>query len=197
MYAAAPPGNSSIPRAGQPIKINGAIGVLCSMLHFVATSAAAAKLGVLFLNACAAKITRLTLEELGHPQTPSPIHINNSTTVGIVNDTTKRQKSRSLEMGNFWLLDGSIQKLVNFQYHPGYKNLADYPSKSHTGANHLAVHPFYVHMPTSPQFLQRAAKPSVRRGCVDKVGPTYIHKHVLPSILRVPVVDRTLTDKAV
>ena len=38
----------------------------------------------------------LTLEELGHPQPPTPIYIDNSTTVGIVNNTVK--KTRSMEM---------------------------------------------------------------------------------------------------
>eukprot|EP00804_Cyclotella_cryptica_P000477 CCRYP_020030-RA/>CCRYP_020030-RA protein AED:0.46 eAED:0.57 QI:0/-1/0/1/-1/0/1/0/96 len=56
----------------------------------------------------------LTLEELGHPQPPTPIHVDNSTTVGIVNNTIKRQKSRSMEMRYFWLLDGKVQKLLVF-----------------------------------------------------------------------------------
>ena len=56
----------------------------------------------------------ITLEELGHLQPPTPIHIDNSTTVGIVNNTIKRQKSRTMEMRYFWLLDGKIQKLFDF-----------------------------------------------------------------------------------
>jgi hypothetical protein len=88
----------SIPENNKPIKINGAIEVLCTVLKFVAASAAKAELGAIFLNAKEAKILRLTLEELGHSQPPTPIHIDNSTTVGIVNNTIKRQKSQSMEM---------------------------------------------------------------------------------------------------
>jgi len=72
----------------------------------VAASATEAKLGALFLNAQEAKVIRLVLEELGHPQPPTPIHVDNTTTVGIVNNTIKRQRSRAMEMRYFWLLDG-------------------------------------------------------------------------------------------
>lgn len=187
----------SIPENSKPINLNGAIHVLCQVLKFVASSAAEAELGALFLNAKLAKILRLTLEEMGHPQPPTPIHIDNSTTVGIVNNTVKRQQSRSMEMRYFWLLDGATQALFDFQYHPGFENLADYPSKAHLGSHHLAVRPIYVHMPTSPRSLKRAAKPSVRRGCVEQVKPSYIHMKPLPALLRLPrVVPRNLVTTA-
>eukprot|EP00804_Cyclotella_cryptica_P028165 CCRYP_011030-RA/>CCRYP_011030-RA protein AED:0.16 eAED:0.16 QI:0/0/0/1/0.25/0/5/0/1115 len=161
----------SIPKHNQPIQLNGTITVLCTILKFVAASAAEAELGALFLNAKEAKIMRLTLQELGHPQPPAPIHCDNSTTIGIVNNT---------------LLENHINKLFDFQYHPGLENLADYPSKAHPGGHHLTLHPLYVHMPPSPRFLARAAKPSVRRGCAYKVGHTGIHKYPLPTLTRVP-----------
>jgi hypothetical protein len=176
----------SLPKNNQPLRLNGAIAVLCTILKFVAASAAEAELGALFLNAKEAKIMRLTLEELGHPQPPTPIHCDNSTTVGIINNTVKRQKSRSMEMRYFWLLDGHINKLFDFQYHPGLENLADYPSKAHPGNHHLSVRPLYVHMSTSPRLLPRAAKPSVRRGCANKVGLHRIRKYPLPTLTRVP-----------
>jgi hypothetical protein len=80
----------SLPHDGDPIKLNGAIHVQCTTLKLVAASAAEAKLGALFLNAQDAKVFHLILEELGHPQPPTPIHINNTTTVGFVNNTIKQ-----------------------------------------------------------------------------------------------------------
>ena len=68
-----------------------------------------------------------------------------------------------MEMRYFWILDCGIKKLFDFLYHPGIENLADYPSKHHTGAHHIRVHPYYVHTPNSPRYLIRAAKPSVWR----------------------------------
>ena len=88
----------SIPREGKPIHLNGNIVVTCAILKLVASSAAEAELGALFLNTKEARIVRLTLAELGHPQPQTPIHIDNTTTVGIVNNTIKRQRSRAMEM---------------------------------------------------------------------------------------------------
>jgi hypothetical protein len=104
----------SIPRDAKPIIINGAIHITCTILKPVTALAAEAELGALFLNAQEAKVIRLVLEELGHPQPPTPIHVDNTTTVGIVNNTIKRQWSRAMEMRYFWLLDGEVQKLFRF-----------------------------------------------------------------------------------
>ena len=141
----------------------------------VAASAAEAELGALFLNAQEAKVIRLVLEELGHPQPPIPIHIDNTTTVGIVNNTIKRQWSRAMEMRYFWLLDAEAQRLFRFYYQPGQENLGDYPSKHHSADIHQHVRPYYVHMDSSPTSLPRAAKPSTWRGCAETLGiPTKV-----------------------
>ena len=172
----------SLPRDGDPIKLNGAIHVTCTILKLVAASAAEAELGALFLNAQEAKVIRLVLAELGHPQPPTPIHIDNTTTVGIVNNTIKRQRSRSMEMRYFWLLDGATQQYFKFYYQPGLENLGDYPSKHHTADIHQHVRPYYVHMDNSPTLLPRAMKPSTRRGCAEILGDPYSKKSPLPSI---------------
>ena len=83
----------SVPKNCQPIKLNGAIHILCTVLKLVASLAAEAELGALFLNSKEDKILRLTLEEIGHKQPPTPIHVDNSTTLGIVNNKLKSQKS--------------------------------------------------------------------------------------------------------
>jgi hypothetical protein len=77
----------------KPIKLNGAFFTLCAILRFVVASTAEAKLGALFLNCKQATIFRLTLEEMDHPQPPTPIYCNNSTAVGIANNTVKWQRS--------------------------------------------------------------------------------------------------------
>jgi hypothetical protein len=78
----------SLPLNGNPIKLNGTIHITCTILKLVAPSAVEAELGTLFLNAQEAKVLRLTLNKLGHPQPPTtPIHIDNTTTAGIVNNT--------------------------------------------------------------------------------------------------------------
>ena len=176
----------SLPVDGDPLKLNGAIHITCTILKLVAASAAKAELGALFLNTQEAKVLRLTLLELGHPQPPTPIHIDNTTTVGIVNNTIKRQCSRAMEMQYFWLLDGQAQKYFKFYYHPGQENLGDYPSKHHTADIHQHVRPYYVHTNKSPTLLPRALKPSIRQGCAETLGDPYNKKSPLPRIGTIP-----------
>ena len=173
----------SIPKDGCPIRLNGAILTNCTILKCVAASAAEAELGALFLNALEAKIMRLTLEEMGHPQPPTPIHCDNSTAVGITSNTIKRQRSRAMNMRYFWLLCHEAHKLFKINYHPGQENLGDYASKHHTGAHHRRVRPFYLHTDQSPRLLPRAARPSERRGCVGTRHNPYVSRTPLPRII--------------
>ena len=73
-----------MPTRDKPIRLNGAIFNLCSILKFAAASAAEAELGFLFLNVKQGRILRLTLEEMGHPQPPAPINCDNLTTTGTM-----------------------------------------------------------------------------------------------------------------
>jgi hypothetical protein len=92
---------TSIPQDSEPIIINGAIHITCTTLKLVAASTTVAVFRTLFLNAQETKVIYLELKEHGHPQPPTLIHINNITTVGIVNNTIKRQWSRAMEMRYF------------------------------------------------------------------------------------------------
>ena len=186
----------SLPTANSPIFLNGNIQITCSILKLVAASAAEAELGALFLNAREAKVLRLTLQELGHPQPPTPIHVDNTTAVGIVNNTIKRQRSRAMEMRYFWLLDQYAQQNFDFQHHPGQENLADYPSKHHTGTGHQHVRPYYLHMKDSPTHLPRALAPSARRGCAEILNDPYYRTLPLPKIQsRARVTNASAPDK--
>eukprot|EP00804_Cyclotella_cryptica_P030315 CCRYP_011859-RA/>CCRYP_011859-RA protein AED:0.28 eAED:0.28 QI:0/0/0/1/1/1/2/0/557 len=93
------------PRDHLPIKLNGVIHVISTILKFVVALAAEAELRALFVNAKEGSIIGLILHELGHPQPPTPIHCDNSTAAGIANNTVKRQRSRSMEMCYFWIAD--------------------------------------------------------------------------------------------
>jgi hypothetical protein len=110
--------------ATKPIKLNGVFFTLCSILCFVVTSVAEVKLGSLFLNCKQATIFHLTFEEMGHPQPPIPINWDDSTAVGIANNTVKCQHSRAMEMRFFWV-DAVAQGKFDIKYFPGKENLAD------------------------------------------------------------------------
>jgi hypothetical protein len=179
-----------LPINGQPIWLNGAIYTLCSILKHVAASAAEAELGALFLNTMEAKVLRITLAEMGHPQPPTPINCDNSTAVGIANDTVKRQRSRAMEMRYFWVTDQVTNKQIAVSWHPGKENLGDYVTKHHNGKHHQHVRPLYTHQSQSPRQLMRAQAPSALRGCVN----TSPHKGIRnpePRPWRAPDYQRT------
>jgi hypothetical protein len=166
----------------KPIKLNGAFFTLCAILRFVVASAAEAELGALFLNCKQATIFRLTLEEMGHPQPPTLVHCDNSTAVGIANNSVKKQRSRSMEMRFFWVADAVEAGKFDIKYYPGKENLADYQSKHHIGAHHTAVRPWYLHEQNSVRELPRACKPSTLKGCVGTIPDGYVRTNPLPQV---------------
>ena len=125
----------------------------------------------MFLNAKEAKIIRLTLEELGHLQPPTPMHCDNATSADIANNNVKRQRSCSMEIRYFYICDIVKHGIVNVKWHLGQENLADYASKHHDEKHHKTVRPLFLHDPKSPHELLQALPPRVLRGCVGtKVG---------------------------
>ena len=110
----------------KPIKLNGVFHTSCSILQFVFASVAEAVLGALFLNCQEGMILKLTLDDLGHKQSKIPVHCDNTTAVGIVNNSTKWQRSRAMEMRYFWTCEKDAHNVYSFKWHPGIENLADY-----------------------------------------------------------------------
>ncbi len=100
------------------------------------------------------------LEEMGHPQPPTPTHCNNSTAVGVANITVKQQRSCSMEMRFFWVADAVAQGNFDIKNHPGKENLGDYQSKHHIGAHHTEFRPWYFQELTSVWELPCASKPN-------------------------------------
>jgi len=135
----------------------------------------------------------MTLEELGHPQPKTQVHCDNATAVGIAKNTVKWQRSRSMEMGYFWVCDKIAQEAYDVRWHPGQENLADYQGKHHIGTHHKAVRPWYLHEKHSPLVLPRATRLSTLKGCVGTLPKGYVHNIPLP---RVPQVQTTQSHQA-
>ncbi len=79
-----------MPKNGEPMKLNATFHN-SSIMKFVVASAAEAELGAIFHNCQTGMIFRQTLADLGHPQPETPVHCNNTTAVGIMNNTVKCQ----------------------------------------------------------------------------------------------------------
>ena len=114
-------------------------------LKHVVASAAEAEVGANFEAAQQGVMFRNTLEEMGHPQPPTPIQTDNSTAAKIINDRVKQRKSRTIDMRFYWVRDRVKQGEFIVYWKPGKDNLADYHTKHHPPARHREVRDMYLH----------------------------------------------------
>jgi hypothetical protein len=82
---------------------NGAVLNIAQLIKAVMSSAAKAKLGALYINACKAVPQRQLFEEMGHPQPPTWIQTDNSTTLGVINSNIQPQRMKAMDMRFHWL----------------------------------------------------------------------------------------------
>ena len=61
---------------------------------------------------------------------------------------------------------------------------ANYQSKHHPGAHHIAVSLYYLHEENSPLVLPRATRPSTLKGCVGTLKDGYVRSVLLPRVPR-------------
>ena len=92
-------------------------------------SAAEAELEALFLNFQEADPIWNTLKEMGHPQPPTPVQVDNSNALGIATGTIKQRKSKAMDMQFYWIRDRNNQDKFNIYWKPGSTNRGDYFTK--------------------------------------------------------------------
>jgi hypothetical protein len=87
-------------------------------MNTLMSSAAEAELGALFINAKTAVPMRRTLEELGHPQPPTPVQTDNSTAYGVINKPQKQWTCNSIgsRIGKAWTNFGTIGAQVRITW---------------------------------------------------------------------------------
>ena len=83
------------------------------------------EIGATFMNGQEYIPIRATFEELGHPQPPTTIHVDNSTTDSFANDTIKKKLLKAIEMCSYWILDRTLQKQTIIYWKPGNTNLGN------------------------------------------------------------------------
>ena len=95
------------------------------------------------------------LKEMGWPQPPSHITVNNSTTAGLAQDTIKDNKSCAMGMQLHWIQDCAQQQQFNVVWALGAINKADYFTKLHAPIIHHHMRPVYLHITplTTPALL--------------------------------------------
>eukprot|EP00804_Cyclotella_cryptica_P019220 CCRYP_006117-RA/>CCRYP_006117-RA protein AED:0.10 eAED:0.09 QI:0/0/0/1/0/0/4/0/1232 len=136
---------------------NGAILTLAQIIKPVMSSAAEAELGALYINARETIPQRHLLNELGHPQPPTPIQIDNSTALGVVTNIIQPKRTKAMDMRFHWLRCQENQKQFRTYWRAGTTNLADYVTKHHPAIHHQAVRHIYLSTPTKLLLLRHKA----------------------------------------
>jgi hypothetical protein len=148
---------------------NGAISIISKVLKHVMSSAAEAEIGAVFINAKEGAVLRTTLEELGHPQPPTPMETDNTTATGYSNGTIKQKRTKAMDMRFYWIKDRVKQGQFNVYWGRGYQNLADYFTKHHSLAHHKRMREIYIHADEHP-INRKGIRDSALRGCVNTSG---------------------------
>jgi hypothetical protein len=148
-------------------KPNGPIFSLSRILRPVMGSVAKAEIGSSYTNGQEAIPIRTTLEEMGHPQPPTPMQVDNSTAEGFANDTIKQKRSKAIDMRFYWIKDRTRQGQFLVYWRPGSTNVGDYHTKHHSASHHRQMRKVFLH--TSTQLAQNVIT-LLLRGCVKSIG---------------------------
>jgi hypothetical protein len=115
---------------GSETAINGPFFCTSKMISCVVTSAAEAELGAVFQNAQKGAHFRNTLVELGYPQQPTLILVDNTVAEGLANDTINAKRSKSMDVRFFWIRD-RVKKMQFIMKHlQGRWNISDFFTKA-------------------------------------------------------------------
>ena len=123
---------------------NHAVIVVCKIIDAVMSSTQEAETGAGFMTARTLIPARITLEELGHPQGPTPLQFDNQCAKGILTDEIKQKCSKAMDMRFYWLRDRVRQLQFKIYWKLGVCNDGDYVTKHHPTKHHIAVRHKYV-----------------------------------------------------
>jgi hypothetical protein len=76
---------------------------VASVIKSVVSSVAESEVGARFQNAQTASPLRVTFFGLGHKQPANPLRTDKSTAYGILKETIKQKRSKSMDIKYYWL----------------------------------------------------------------------------------------------
>jgi hypothetical protein len=110
--------------------INGPFYCTSKIISCIVSSAAEAELGSAFMNAQKGAQFRNTLIELGYPQEPTTLLVDNTVAEGLAMDTVNARRSKSMDVRFFWLRDRVKQAQFHMRHIAGRWNISDFFTKS-------------------------------------------------------------------
>ena len=109
---------------------------------------------------------------MGHPQPPTPMQLNNTTSVGFSNITIKQNHSKAIDMQFYWFQDRTKQGQLVIYWRPGNQNIGDYQNKHHSPSYHWLMRPVYLH---DTESLVNTLVSTLLWGCVIRVNSVRAH----------------------
>jgi hypothetical protein len=102
---------------------------------------------------------RKTLLDLGYPQPPTYILVDNEVASGIASNTIEPKRTKSIDMQSHWLRDRVQMQEFIVIWRKGMYNLANFFTKPLSVKDHQVVMHLLVRVPpTSPAFLAPQAQ---------------------------------------
>ena len=84
---------------------NGAIMVMSTIMRNIISLVEEAECGALLYNSKELKALRTTLREMGHTQQATEIITDKSTSDGIMRETIKQKRTKSMDIRFYWVCD--------------------------------------------------------------------------------------------
>ena len=94
-----------------------------------------------FYNAKEALLFRVTLAEMGHPQPPTLMEVDNETAIGFLKRKMKQKRSKAIDMRFYWVRNRVNQNQFMIYWRLGANNVGDYVSKHYPPAHHKTMRP--------------------------------------------------------
>ena len=136
-----------------PTEINGPIMAYSTVIQNVMASIGEAEYAAAFHTAQMAAGLRKTLSDLGYPQPPTYILVDNKVAYGIASNTIEPKRTKSIDMQFHWLRDRvQLQEFIII-WRKGMYNLADFFTKPLSVKDHQSVMHLLVRVPSSSPVL--------------------------------------------
>jgi hypothetical protein len=145
-----------------PESIGNIIEVLCKLPPNVVASIAEGEYCSQFLTGQTAYWHRVILEQMGYPQPPTILYGDNTTAIGIANDSIKVKKSKAMDNKMHWIQDRTRLKDFSPTHIATELNSADYQTKNLSIKEHNRQVKNYIKFPP-PDPENPSLKPSVRK----------------------------------
>ena len=160
------PPSDNIPPTPSP---NGPILAKCQTIRTVMASASESKNGAIFFNGQQTVPIHTSLTKMGHPQPPTPIKKDNTTSYGILTGNMRWKRSKAFDMRFQWMRCRIKKNQLCLYWQKGNGNLVDYFTKHLPTEQHNRIRYIYLQRANSKISCQRKTQV---RGCVSS---TYSH----------------------